>query len=213
MPICTISHFQKSNELYIPLSVSDPVSNASEASTDNQDYLTNLISVVEKNILLSALGLATYNTLQLAISDDFVNPIYASYEKLVKGDEYDGKIWVGLEYDYSLIAYKVFEEFTTQTASRLSAIGAVTVNPQGAQLVSPKYIIANANVKFIKQYQDGYLNEPIISDDGVFIDWFGTQDDLNVSMYRYLVDKKADFVDWSEEKFRASNDFKNSFGI
>ena len=213
MSICTISHFQKSNELYIPLSVADPVSNASQASTDNQDYLTNLISVVEKNILLSALGLATYNTLQLAISDDFVNPIYASYEKLVKGDEYDGKIWVGLEYDYSLIAYKVFEEFTTQTASRLSAIGAVTVNPQGAQLVSPKYIIANANVKFIKQYQDGYLNEPIISDDGVFIDWFGTQDDLNVSMYRYLVDKKADFVDWSEEKFRASNDFKNSFGI
>ena len=213
MSICTISHFQKSNELYIPLSVADPVSNASQASTDNQDYLTNLISVVEKNILLNALGLATYNTLQLAISDNFVNPIYASYEKLVKGDEYDGKIWVGLEYDYSLIAYKVFEEFTTQTASRLSAIGAVTVNPQGAQLVSPKYIIANANVKFIKQYQDGYLNEPIISDDGVFIDWFGTQDDLNVSMYRYLVDKKADFVDWSEEKFRASNDFKNSFGI
>ena len=213
MSICTISHFQKSNELYIPLSVADPVSNASQASTDNQDYLTNLISVVEKNILLNALGLATYNTLQLAISDNFANPIYASYEKLVKGDEYDGKIWVGLEYDYSLIAYKVFDEFTTQTASRLSAIGAVTVNPQGAQLVSPKYIIANANAKFIKQYQDGYLNEPIISDDGVFIDWFGTQDDLNVSMYRYLVDKKADFVDWSEEKFRASNDFKNSFGI
>lgn len=213
MSICTISHFQKSNELYIPLSVGDPVSNSSEASTDNQGYLTNLIGVVEKNILLNALGLATYNTLQLAISDDFVNPIYASYEKLVKGDEYDGKIWVGLEYDYSLIAYKVFEEFTTQTASRLSAIGATTVNPQGAQLVSPKYIIANANAKFIKQYQDGYLNEPIISDDGIFIDWFGTQDDLNVSMYRYLVDKKADFVDWSEENFRASNDFKNSFGI
>lgn len=73
MSICTISHFQKSNELYIPLSVADPVSNASQASTDNQDYLTNLISVVEKNILLNALGLATYNTLQLAISDNFVN--------------------------------------------------------------------------------------------------------------------------------------------
>lgn len=212
MSICTISHFQKSNELYIPLSVGDPVSNASEASTDNVGYLTNLIGVVEKNILLNALGLATYNTLQLALAD-IDNPLYASYKKLVKGDEYDGKIWVGLEYDYSLIAYKVFEEFTTQTASRLSAIGATTVNPQGAQLVSPKYIIANANAKFIKQYQDGYLNEPIISDDGLFIDWFGTQDDLNVSMYRYLVDKKAGFADWSEENFRPSQDFKNSFGI
>ncbi len=212
MSICTISHFQKSNELNIPLSVADPVSNTSEASTDNVGYLTNLIGVVEKNILLNALGLATYNTLQLALAD-IDNPLYASYKKLVKGDEYDGKIWVGLEYDYSLIAYKVFEEFTTQTASRLSAIGATTVNPQGAQLVSPKYIIANANAEFIKQYQDGYLNEPIISDDGIFVDWFGAQDDLNVSMYRYLVDKKADFVDWSEEKFRASNDFKNSFGI
>lgn len=213
MSICTISHFQQANELNIPLSVANPVSNASASTPNNVAYLTNLISVVEKNILLNALGLATYNTLQLAISDDFTNPIYASYEKLVKGDEYDGKIWVGLEYDYSLIAYKVFEEFTTQTASRLSAIGVTTVNPQGAQLVSPKYMIANANAKFIKQYQDGYLNEPIISDDGLFIDWFGSQDDLNVSMYRYLVDKKADFVDWSEEKFRPIEDFKNSFGI
>lgn len=213
MSICTISHFQQANELNIPLSIDAPVSNVSAITPNNVAYLTNLINVVEKKILLNALGLATYNTLQLAISDDFVNPIYASYEKLVKGDEYDGKIWVGLEYDYSLIAYKVFEEFTTQTASRLSAIGATTVNPQGAQLVSPKYIIANANANFLRQYQDGYMDEPIISDDGLFIDWFGQQNEINVSMYKYLSDKKADFVDWSEENFRPSQDFKNSFGI
>lgn len=213
MSICTISHFQQANELNIPLSIDAPVSNASAITPNNVAYLTNLINVVEKKILLNALGLATYNTLQLAISDDFVNPIYASYEKLVKGDEYDGKIWVGLEYNYSLIAFKVFEEFTTQTASRLSAIGSTTVNPQGAQLVSPKYIIANANANFLRQYQDGYMDEPIISDDGLFIDWFGQQNEINVSIYKYLSDKKADFVDWSEEKFRPSQDFKNSFGI
>lgn len=213
MSICTISHFQKSNELYIPLSVGDPVSNTTEASADNVGYLTNLIAEVEKNILLNALGLATYNTLQLAIEDDFTNPLYASYKKLVEGEEYDGKIWVGLEYDYSLIAYKVFEEFTTRTAGRLSAIGATSVNPQGAQLISPKYIIANANAKFLKQYQGGYLSSPIVYEDGLFIDWYGTQDEVNVSLYKYLVDKKANFVDWSEEKFRPSQDEKNSFGI
>jgi hypothetical protein len=213
MSIITVSHFQKSNELYIPLSVAVPTSNSSNATPNNNAYLVELIAKTEKQVLINALGLATYNTLQLAISDDFVNPIYASYEKLVKGEEYDGKIWNGLEYDYSLLAYKVFEDFVTETNKRLSAVGTVEVNPQGANLSTPAYKIASANNAFILQYQDGYLNEPIISDDGMFIDWFGQTDGVFVSLYRYLIDKKADFVDWSEEKFRPSNDIKNSFGI
>jgi hypothetical protein len=213
MSIITISHFQKANELYIPLSVAVPTSNSSNATPNNNAYLQALIDKDEKIVLINALGLATYNTLQLAISDNFVNPIYASYEKLVKGDEYDDKIWNGLDYDYSLLAFKVFEEFTTETNKRLSAVGTVEVNPQGATLQTPAYKIASANNSFLKQYQDGYLNEPIIYDGGLFIDWFGQTDNVFVSLYRYLVDKKADFVDWSEEKFRPSNDFKNSFGI
>ena len=213
MSIITISHFQKPNELYIPLSVAVPTSNSSNATPNNNAYLTALIEKDEKEVLINALGLATYNTLQLAISDDFVNPIYASYEKLVKGDEYDGKIWNGLEYDYSLLAFKVFEDFVTETNIRLSAVGTVEVNPQGANLATPAYKIANANANFIKQYQQGYLNAPIVYNDGEFTDWYGQNNGVFVSMYQYLIDKKADFVDWSEEKFRPTCDTKNSFGI
>jgi hypothetical protein len=213
MSIVSVSQFQKANELNIPLSVQAPVSNSALQSVNDNAYLVNLIAREEKTILLNALGLATYNTLQLAISDDFTNPIYASYKKLVEGEQYDGKIWEGLEYDYSLILYRVYDVFLTETNNRLSSIGTVAVNPQGAVLQTPVYKIANANANFIRKYQGGYLREPIISDDGLFVDWYGQQEAVNVSLYKYLIDKKADFVNWSEQYFIPTNEIKNSFGI
>ena len=213
MALVSVSQFQKANELNIPMALSAPVSNSTVQGLTDAAYLTNLIAREEKAILLNALGLATYNTLQLAIEDDFTDPIYASYKKLVEGEEYDGKIWEGLQFDYSLILYRVYDVFLTETNNRLSAIGTVAVNPQGATLQTPAYKIAAANENFIRKYQGGYLKEPIISHNGLFVDWYGTQETVNVSLYQYLVDKKADFVDWTEEKFIPSNDLKNSFGI
>jgi len=210
--ITTITQFQKANELNIPLSTPVPNSSATIATPNNSSALTLLITKTEKSVLLNALGLATYNTLQLALAD-IDNPLYASYKKLVQGDEYDGKVWNGLDYDYGLLQNRVFEIFVTETNSRLSAVGDAKVNPQGANLHTPAYKIANANAGFIKQYQDGYLTSPIVYNDGEFIDWFGCNDEVEVSLYRYLIDKKADFVDWSEENFKALYDTKNSFGI
>jgi hypothetical protein len=211
--ITTIDQFKKANELNIPLATVVPNSSATMATPNNATALTLLITKTEKSVLINALGLATYNTLQLALAD-IDNPLYASYKKLVQGDEYDGKLWNGLDYDYGLLQYRIFELFMTETNSRLSAVGETKVNPQGANLVSPQYKIANANANFIKQYQGGYLTTPIVYDDGLFIDWFGQdENEVEVSLYRYLVDKKADFVDWSEENFKAIYDTKNSFGI
>jgi hypothetical protein len=210
--ITTIAQFQKANELNIPLSTPVPNSSATMATPNNASALTLLITKTEKSVLLNALGLATYNTLQLALAD-IDNPLYASYKKLVQGDEYDGKVWNGLDYDYGLLQNRVFELFVTETNSRLSAVGDAKVNPQGANLHTPAYKIANANANFIKQYQGGYLTNPIIYDDGLFIDWMGCDDEVEVSLYRYLIDKKANFVDWSEENFKALYDTKNSFGI
>jgi hypothetical protein len=211
--ITTIDQFKKANELNIPLATVVPNSSATMATPNNATALTLLITKTEKSVLINALGLATYNTLQLALAD-IDNPLYASYKKLVQGDEYDGKLWNGLDYDYGLLQNRIFELFMTETNSRLSAVGETKVNPQGANLVSPQYKIANANANFIKQYQGGYLITPIVYDDGLFIDWFGQdENEVEVSLYRYLVDKKADFVDWSEENFKALYDTKNSFGI
>ena len=208
--IITIQYFKKANELNIPLSVAVPVSNTSNATPSNEGYLTNLIAREEKSILLNALGLATYNTLQLALAD-IDNPLYASYKKLVEGDEYDGKVWQGLSNDYSLLAYRIYEVFVSETNRRLSAIGSVQVNPQGAETTTPAYKIANANQNFINKYQGGYLIEPIVYDN--FIDWFGQNNDVEISLYQYLLDKQADFVGFKIDEFRVICESQNSFGI
>lgn len=203
------TYFQKANELNIPLGVENIVANPTLQTPNNVEALTLLCEKVEKSILLNALGLSTYNTLQLALAD-IDNPLYASYKKLVKGDEYDGKLWAGLDNDYSLIAYHIFEVFITETNERLSGVGNTQGTPEKANLISPKYKIASANQKFINQYQGGFLNEPIIT--GIFIDWFGNQESIYVSLYQYLNDKKADFENLNLETFRAY-ETKNSFGI
>ena len=204
------TYFQKANELNIPLSVQTLVANPTLQTPNDVAYLDSLCLRVEKSILLNALGLAMYNELQLAITDLFVNPLYASYKKLVEGDEYDGKVWQGLDNDYSLIAYRIFEEFMTETNVRLVVNGNVQLSPEKASLISPAYKIANANQKFIQSYQSGFLREPIIFEN--FIDWFGSNDEINVSLYNYLIDKKEDFPLWDLSKF-AVYTTKNTFGL
>ena len=212
--IIDISKFQKANELNIPLSVVNLVANPTIETPNSNEALTNLCIKVEKSILLNALGLTTYNTLQLALAD-IDNPLYASYKKLVQGESYDGKVWNGLNNDYSLIAYRVYEEFVTETNQILTGVGTVQGNPEKATLTSPKYKIANANANFLKQYQGGYLVYPIIYNDGEFIDYFGNQETTEVSLYQYLLDKGSDFVDFDIAKFfiYCEEESKNSFGI
>jgi basic membrane lipoprotein Med (substrate-binding protein (PBP1-ABC) superfamily) len=208
--ITAISKFQQANELNIPLASQTIVANPTLNNPNNVNYLTQLITRVEKSILLNAFGIAMYNELQLALAD-INNPLYASYKKLVEGDSYDDKVWVGLNNDYSLIAYRIFEEYMTETSVALVQNGNVQLNPEKAQLVSPAYKIANANQKFINQYQGGFLIEPIIYEN--FVDWFGVDsDNVNVSLYQYLVDKKADFPLWQMEKFKVY-ETKNTFGL
>jgi len=210
--IIDLSYFQQANALNIPLSVQMIVANPTLETPNSATALTELITKVEKSLLLNALGLTTYNELQLAIEDSFTNPLYAKYQKLVEGEEYDGKIWQGLNYEYSLIACKIQQEFLFNTNQQLTGIGNVEVKPQGANLVTPAYKIANANANFIQQYQGGYMKYPIIYNNGEFIDWFGCNDEIEVSLYRYLTDKKADFTDVNLENFKVYETY-NSFGI
>jgi len=209
--IVTVSYFQNPNELNIPLGVALAVANPTLATPNSASALNSLCVKVEKSILLNALGLTTYNTLQLALAD-INNPLYASYKKLVEGDEYDGKVWIGLDNEYSLIAYRIFEQYITETNEHLTGVGNTQGKTEKATLVSPKYKIANANQQFIDKYQSGYLNEPFIYNDGEFIDWYGSQEAIGVSLYQYLLDKKSDFTGFDIETFK-TYETKNSFGI
>lgn len=203
------SYFNKQNILYIPLASEAPLPSAVTSTPNDGTYIDNLCIEIEKTILVNALGLTTYNELQLALAD-IDNPLNASYKKLVEGDEYDGKIWVGLKYDLSLIAQAVWIEYVMQKNTNLSAVGNSQVNLEKGTLVTPMYKIANASVSFIKQYQGEVLNEPLIYDN--VIDWYGCDDSVEVSLYRYLSDKKADFPNVDLNKFKFYEQI-NSFGI
>lgn len=209
--IIDLSYFQQANALNIPMSVEVLVANPALETPNSANALTELITKVEKSILVNALGLATYNELQLALAD-LDNPLYAKYKKLVEGEEYDGKIWQGLNYEYSLIAWKIYETFLFDTNRQLTGIGNVEVKPQGATMVTPAYKLANANANFIQQYQGGYMKYPIIYNDGEFIDWLGCDNGIEVSLYRYLTDKKADFTNVNLDTFKVYESI-NSFGI
>lgn len=205
------SYFNKQNILYIPLASEAPLPSAVTSTPNDGTYIDALCIEIEKTILVNALGLTTYNELQLAIADEFTNPLYASYDKLVNGDEYDGKIWVGLKYDLNLIANAVWIEYVMQKNTNLSAVGNSQVNLEKGTLVTPMYKIANASASFIKQYQGNILDEPIIYDN-YFIDWQGCDDSVEVSLYRYLSDKKTDFPNVDLNKFKFYEQI-NSFGI
>ena len=213
MSIINVTYFQKANLLNIPLSVDAPNPNPAIKSANESEYLTLLCEKIEKHLLINALGLETYNELLLAIADDFTNPLYAKYEKLVEGEEYDGKVWKGLQDDYSFIAFKIYEEFLTQTNTRLSALGNVKVNTEKATNTTPSYKISTASQEFYKGYQNGFLKEPIITEN--FVDWVGQNDYVEVSFYKYMLDRKNDFDLFDIEKFRIYEDLnvKNSFGI
>jgi len=202
------SYFTKANELNIPLAVDFITANPSLQVPNEKAFLDSLCIKVEKKLLINALGLTTYNELQTAL-DDIDNPIYEKYKKLVEGEEYDSKVWIGLDGEYSLIAYRILEQYLFASNEQLSGVGTVQVNPEKAKLLSPKYKIASANANFIKGYQQGYLEFPNIYCDGTFIDWFGFNKDVNVSLYQYLLDKQTDFsID-----FFKSYEMQNSFGI
>ena len=212
MQIIDKTYFQKANLLNIPLSQAVPTANASISTPNDTLYLDNICERVEKSILLNAFQLAMYNDLQLALAD-INNPLYASYKKLVEGEEYDGKVWAGLNDDYSFIACKVYEEYLTETNSRLSSNGAIMTKKEGADNYTPSYKIAEASQLFYIGYQSGYLFDPVIQNN--FIDWYGCSDDINVSLYQYMMDKKEDFPLFDIQKFRVYDQLseKNSFGL
>lgn len=202
MQIVDKSYFNNQNYIHIPLAVVDP-----SATPNNAAELDYLCIKLEREILLNALGLSLYNEIKAITDIDL--PENAKFKKLIQGDKYDGKIWLGLDNDDSLIANYIYQEFVTQTDIRLSATGAKKVNAENATTQTPKYLIAGAHQNFIKQYQGEYLTTPFIENN--FIDWYGCNN-IEKSLYGYLMDKQADFLNWKPENFKIY-ETKNSFGI
>jgi hypothetical protein len=222
MQIVNRSYFQKQNFLNIPLAT--PVPYGIEVPS-NQGYLDMACIRVEREVLLRALGVTLWKQKEALTADTIQLPENLRWLRLIEGEEYrnseneqdDELKWNGLKYDYSLIAYRVFEEFTTDTNIRLTATGASQVDSENAVKATPMYLISTANNNFIKEYQGetfntgygrGYNNIYGFSEE--FLDYFDSE--VERCLYAYLVDKKADFPEWDYTKFRFY-DTKNSFGL
>jgi hypothetical protein len=203
MQIVSKSFFSNQNYIYIPLAVNDPLGTSSNAT--ELDYLCEKL---EREILINALGLSLYNEIKALTVDTIELVENLKFKKLIQGDEYNGKIWYGLDNDDSLIANYIYNQFVTDTDIRLSATGAKKVNSENATTQTPKYLISGSHQNFIKQYQGEYLSSPSIS--GNFIDWYGNN--VEKSLFGYLMDKQIDFTNWSPENFKIY-ETKNSFGI
>ena len=213
MQIVNKSYFSKSNALNIPLAVENPSATVSTSTPDNSVYLDNLCIVIEKDLLSNALPLVLYNELKALTTVTIDNVGNERWKKLVEGTEYNGKIWIGLNNDLTFIAQRIYETFITDTTKRLSAVGISKVNSENSTLESPLYKIANANQLFVKGYQNGYLITPDIYEN--FVDWFGNNNDINVSFYQYLIDNILEFPEFEISKFKiyCQDEVKNSFGI
>ena len=203
MQIVDKSYFNNQNFIQIPLATIEP------NSPNNATELDNLCVKLEREILLNALGLSLYNELKALTDVTIELPENVRWKNLVQGEEYDNKIWLGLDNEDSLIANYIFQQFITYTNIRLSATGATKVNAENATNQTPVYKIAGAYQNFIKQYQGEYLIEPICYDN--FIDWYGCNG-IEKSLYGYLMDKREVFPEWDNYKFRVY-ETKNSFGI
>lgn len=209
--ITQIEVFNKPTELYIPLSVAQPTTVSTVASPNNKAALEEMITEVEKDILINALGLDIYNELQTALND--LPNAAQKWRDLVEGVEYDGKKWEGLQNDYSLLAFAIYYMFVNENTQFLTAVGVGQPNAQNSTIVTPFYKLSNAWNSFISKYQDGAMVNPNITyTNGVYFeDWLGTQNKVFVSLYRFLVDKKDDYG-WELSNFTYYENV-NSFGI
>lgn len=210
--IITYEYFNKNNDLYLPLAVQQINSSNSISAPNSQKALTDLITIIERELLLNALGLTDYNLLQVALLN---LPIAdQKWKDLVNGAEYDGKVWDGLKAEHSLIAYAVKYFYLNQNTQFITSVGVAVPNSENATTVNPDYKLVNCWTKFIEKYQGNYNGCPdTYYKNGAFVtDWVGyDMDRINVSLYQFLIDKKDDY------SFETSNflvyENKNTFGL
>ncbi len=197
------------NDIYVPM-VSVP-SVQSQSVPTVKNCLIDKINVIEKSILLNALGLDLYTEVQLNLSDLPNAP--QKIKDLVNGVTYDGKIWEGLKNPKSLIAYAVYYYFLDDVEKGIFAPhGIYKLADSEKEKFSPMYKMAYSWNVFLNKYQSGcYKIGHSTIDETEYIDFIDSQESIERSLYQFLFDKKTVY-DFDETKFRRYNE-KQTSGI
>lgn len=194
-------------DLYIP--------NAEQVAggSDNYTGLIDCINMVEREVLLKSLRLNLYNELQGALP--ITNDSLDKWKWLINGKEYDGKVWIGLGNEKSLLCYAVYSAFLDINSHFWTTTGAMHPTPENAQTVTSAFKYAKAWQTFVRKYQNGceYYPEQYYYNGALVTDWLaGNREDVEISLYEYLNDNK-ELYNWDNEKFGRYDDTKNSFGL
>lgn len=200
------------NEFYIPLANTPIQGMASQVTPNNGGVLGSLIQEVEKDVLLSALGLANYKLLQTALVD--LPSADQKWKDLVNGKEYGDYLWEGLNSPKGCLVNACYYTFIHQNSEYLTALGVSKPNTENAVNVSPFAKLANSWQTFTNKYQGGCLLNPLtsMSNGYSFVDWYGTQENVQRSLYQYLNDNAVTYG-FEASKFQVFDDNVNSFGL
>lgn len=196
-------------DLAIPQAVAQPT--ITNTTPNRFDEVKDCITVVEQSLLIHALGLTIYRDLQVALP--ITNDSLPKWKALVNGTEYDGKRWEGLSHEKSLIAYAVYYHYLDENSVFWNALGVEKPESANSQGVSPSFKLATAYQKFLKKYQGGACVYPYRGylKGAYFEDYYGETEEVIVSLYQFLRDKKEDYG-WEQKDFRLYPE-KNSFGL
>ena len=198
------------NDLEIPQAIAQP--SIGSVTPTSQSKLTDCITYVERSVLLNCLGLVNYNALQLALAN--LPNADQKWKDLVNGKEYDGKVWIGLGSDKSLLCYAVRYAFLDENSTYWSTMGITKPESENSSNFTPVFELATMWQKFIRKYQGGCLLEPIhFSGVGFeYTDYYGEFDSVDVSLFEYLRDN-VETYSFEDAKFKRYNDTVNSFGL
>lgn len=193
------------NDLYIPLAVANPTSVASQATPNNSQALTDMITDVEKQILINVNGLTFYNDLQAALAD--LPNADQKWQDLVNGVEYDGKFWEGLNNAHNLLAYAIYYSFNSRNVDFYTSVGMAQPNVENSTRTNHTQKLVSMWQTFLNKYQRGnYFN----------YSYFNRYDycyfnETNVSLWQYLNDN-AETYDFMNSRFRLYEPV-NSLGL
>lgn len=196
-------------DLAIPQAIGQP--SIISDTPNNVDAVTDCITEVEKSLLRNALGLLIYNQLQNALGN--LEAADQKWKDLVNGVEYNGKSWEGLKSPKSLIAYYVYYTFLDENSTFWTTLGIEKPAAENSKNAVPDFKLATAYQKFLKKYQAEACDEPYRSFYGgvLLTDWYGNNDNVEVSLFHFLRDNKAAYG-WETENFKFYPQL-NSFGI
>jgi hypothetical protein len=200
------SYFQK-GDLYIP---NNTDINVGDVGITNQTDLDFYIVEYERELLLNALGIVLYESLQIQLAKlpfavDTDPPSLETAPQrwidLVEGVTYTNpssvvKRWEGLRgaNKQSLVASFVYTKYLRNYNETFATTGVVRNDSKNATNydATPKYI--KAYNKFLRQYQADNLPNPItyvnrFGTNG--LDWYGSED-TTVSLYQFLTDSNSE---------------------